>query len=372
MFKIEKGQIAQVISALQSNTINQPPTTLRGDLSGELIIFIETSIRPANESSTGTNLYGNLPYFSKNLKDDFEGIFFRSNDLSVNSSSTLIFHLAFCIYIMILEKALLSSGYNGHEEKFLGFYTTRLVEFPAEYKVRSEIAKTKLIAEVVSYGTQNLLERIEATADDRIEKLEEVFSKITKAEVTVSNWNENIEKWDKRAKELEDKIKTSSGELNFVGLSSAFSKMIAAKEIERNWQVAMMFIFGIFLVIIPLGPLILSRLLGITELWSFSWIPYSVPFVVLELIFLYFFRIFVNNFYSVKAQLLQLQLRYHICAFIEGYSEFAEKARKGNDDKLFERFELLIFNGISPDPNNVPTQFDGLEQIAKMFKDLKS
>jgi predicted signal transduction protein with EAL and GGDEF domain len=72
----------------------------------------------------------------------------------------------------------------------------------------------------------------------------------------------------------------------------------------------------------------------------------------------------------VKAQLLQLDLRQSLCAFIESYVDFAQE-KKSKGVEALSRFEMLIFAGISPDVNNIPNTFDGVEQLAKLIKELK-
>jgi len=86
---------------------------------------------------------------------------------------------------------------------------------------------------------------------------------------------------------------------------------------------------------------------------------------------LYFFRILLKNFYSTEAQLLQLRLRLAVCRFIQGYGTFVAKQRADAGEHAFEKFETMIFAGISADPEKVPSQFDGLEQLVNLFKAVK-
>lgn len=90
----------------------------------------------------------------------------------------------------------------------------------------------------------------------------------------------------------------------------------------------------------------------------------------LELLLLYFFRVALHNFRSIKAQLLQIELRMTLCQFVQSYAEYAKSARDGSSG-LLERFEQVVFSGIVTDENSIPSTFDGFDQIANLFDKLK-
>jgi hypothetical protein len=97
----------------------------------------------------------------------------------------------------------------------------------------------------------------------------------------------------------------------------------------------------------------------------FSEISLFIPFVSIEILLIYFFRISLYHFNANKAQILQLELRRSLCQFIEGYSDFSSKI-KGKDATALDRFEALIFSGLAPTHETVPTTFDGLDQVEKL------
>ena len=90
--------------------------------------------------------------------------------------------------------------------------------------------------------------------------------------------------------------------------------------------------------------------------------PYSV-----EVLVLYGFRLLYQQYLFVKSELLQLNLRYSLCAFIESYMEF----KKNNKDNTVDLFEQLIFSNIISDEKKVPATVDGLESIAKIIESIK-
>lgn len=91
---------------------------------------------------------------------------------------------------------------------------------------------------------------------------------------------------------------------------------------------------------------------------------------VTQLVLLYFFRIAISNFQSIKAQTLQLDLREALCKFVQPYSDFTERTKRSDNPGL-EKFESLIFSGIVSNDQQLPSTFDGLEQLTKLFQAAK-
>ena len=58
-----------------------------------------------------------------------------------------------------------------------------------------------------------------------------------------------------------------------------------------------------------------------------------------------------------------VDLRYNLCAFIEGYMEF----KKEHKDDTVDLFEKLIFSNIISNEKKVPATIDGLESIANVI-----
>lgn len=160
-------------------------------------------------------------------------------------------------------------------------------------------------------------------------------------------------------------------ELNFIGLVGAFEAMKAIKQKEKFW---------VFLGLIGCGVLMLAPI--ITEL-SYLWqnkdnlvnveklvLYAAVPSITLEVILVYFFRIVLSQHRSIKAQLLQLELRAALCQFVESYAKFAADSA-GKNAPISEKFESLIFSGILANEDQIPSTFDGVEQFAKLIDALK-
>ena len=82
---------------------------------------------------------------------------------------------------------------------------------------------------------------------------------------------------------------------------------------------------------------------------------------------LYAFRLFYQQYMFVKSELLQVNLRHSLCAFIEAYMEF----KKENKDNTVDLFEQLIFSNIISDEKKVPATVDGLDSIANIIQSIK-
>jgi hypothetical protein len=362
LYNIQLEQLNQVIHALKTHSAVGATHDTRAELAALCIDGLEYLRNPG---MIGTKAFESCECFSQNLKDGFIDLLGNSGSLAACSASYSVFFWGHCLFVLFLEVALKRDSFITIQERFIAFYNSQSPNFPLEHQARYELARVKIAASINAEKAGEALNNVTSIGNRFVGELEGMVT-------TISGWEDSLTSWNDRVTALEARYDSTSVKANFVGLSEAFSRMISTKSTEKKWQIVMMAVVSLFLVSVPFASILLARFLGVNNLWSLEWIPYVVPFLVLELLLLYFFRIFVNNFYSVKGQLLQLQLRYHLCAFIQGYADFAEKSRNGNDDKLFEKFESLIFSAISADPSHVPSQFDGIEHLVKIFKDTKA
>ena len=95
-----------------------------------------------------------------------------------------------------------------------------------------------------------------------------------------------------------------------------------------------------------------------------------LPFITVEILLLYFFRIFLQNFNSAKSQIMQLETRNSVCQFIEPYIKF--KIENKDSEASLSSFESLVFSNLAPSDEKVPSTFDGLEQLGRLIKNIKS
>lgn len=185
---------------------------------------------------------------------------------------------------------------------------------------------------------------------------------IQRSETERENAEKSIIDREVRVNALAEKLQTYETAFNFVGLYAGFNSLRTTKVSEKRWN---------FIFLLVLGAMLLVPIL--TKFSSF--IGGSVKFELdavglialagLELLLLYFFRVALQNFRSIKAQLLQIDLRMTLCQFVQSYAEYSRSAPEGSKG-LLERFEQVVFSGIVNDESAIPSTFDGLDKLAEL------
>lgn len=188
------------------------------------------------------------------------------------------------------------------------------------------------------------------------------------------------QQWDDELRQKEDQVSALSKQLdglktgfNFVGLVDGFRQLSTQKIAEKRFAFWALIALGVLVVAPVIAEVIFLISLHIDsfEKYKQSLIFILPPTVALEVLFIYFFRVVLVHFRSIKAQLLQLELRTALCQFIESYSTYSEKIKKQNPTAL-DKFESLVFSGLLASEEQLPSTFDGTEQLAKLFKTMKS
>lgn len=196
--------------------------------------------------------------------------------------------------------------------------------------------------------------------------------------IKVKNEAANLKKqWDADLKVREsevDKFKKSlesyKDGFNFVALYEGFKQLGDTKESELT--LARRFLFGIGALI----PLIMSYgFWHIVNLKDHIQTPYDliafIPATALSIVLLYYFRISLRNYNSIRAQKMQIELRKSLCQFIQDYSKYSKEISRENAG-LLSKFEEVIFSNIMTSEDKIPSTFDGLEQLATLIKAVKN
>jgi len=197
-------------------------------------------------------------------------------------------------------------------------------------------------------------------------------SKKTEAETLNEKWNKELE--DKKAEvdSLKNKLEEYKVGFNFVGLYDGFSELAKEKSNESFWLFLSLVGMGV-VIVAPLIIEITLAVLGLIEgnLLGLEHLIILLPLISIEIILIYFFRVILINHRSVKAQIMQIELRKTLCQFIQSYAEYAGKIKK-EDPNALDKFECLIFSGILSDPEKLPSTFDGMDQVGNFIKSMKS
>ena len=184
-------------------------------------------------------------------------------------------------------------------------------------------------------------------------------------------WNEEIKSKKDEVSSLKDKLENYKNAFNFVGLYKGFSELGEKKEKESSQLLFSLIMIAFFI----LSPLVFQIYLFASDLINSDSINSSrllllIPIISMEVILIYFFRVVLQNHRSVKAQIMQLELRKTLCQFIQSYVDYSTVIKK-QDPAALEKFESLIFSGVVSDPEKVPSTFDGLDQISAILKNIR-
>lgn len=182
--------------------------------------------------------------------------------------------------------------------------------------------------------------------------------------------------WDKEIIDKRDEVNKLRESLeryktgfNFVALYAGFNELGRQKKSEIRWARTFMLLIGFTI------PLIMAYSLYhfVNKTYAFASINELVIFLpasAITLVMLYYFRVSLANYNSIRAQLMQIELRKSLCQFIQDYSKYSSEISKENSG-LLSKFEDVIFSNIMTSEEKIPSTFDGLEQIATLIKAVK-
>jgi hypothetical protein len=199
------------------------------------------------------------------------------------------------------------------------------------------------------------------------------------AENLRSEWTREIEVKQQAVDALKEDLEKYETAYNFVGLVNGFKKLLDDKYKERN--IAFWCLVGIgFFILVPLSVevwFILSNIESLDSIKAESLESikklalFILPSTIAIQIFLfYFFRVVLIHFRTVKAHILQLELRVSLCQFIQSYAKYAAEIKK-SDSASLEKFESLIFSGIVSTDEKLPSTLDGIDQLSGLVKSIR-
>lgn len=207
--------------------------------------------------------------------------------------------------------------------------------------------------------------------DGNIGVFKDFETKKSEAEKLKLDWATEIKEKEVSVNILKNKLDNYKTAFNFVGLYDGFSSLAEKKGKEASWLFLSLIAMGI-LILAPLAIEIIFLVKGNfdSNTIGLSHFIMLLPLISIEVILIYFFRIILINHKSVKAQIMQIELRQTMCQFIQNYTEFSSDIKK-EDSQALDKFENLIFSGILSDSENLPSTFDGMEQISSLIKSFK-
>lgn len=208
--------------------------------------------------------------------------------------------------------------------------------------------------------------------DPRLGVLKDAESVVNTSESTIKAWKAELSKNKDEVEQLKSALNTYKHGFNFVGLYQGFSGLHDGKTKEKTAHFKALIALGIAIVI-PLVAELTTGLLSVYGKIEFSPLNLLVwiPLASVEIVLIYYFRVVLQNYRSVGAQILQLELRMSLCQFIQSYVEYAEEVGNSGSEAL-KRFESVVFSNIQADPEKLPNTFDGVEQIASLIRSIRT
>ncbi|EKM6438492.1 hypothetical protein PU783_000625 [Cronobacter sakazakii] len=244
-------------------------------------------------------------------------------------------------------------------EKFFRFGVYNIDNFPEPYKKEIHYA----LCQQPTLTVKKCLQELNTTSYNDFLKEQRAFAHEMKG------LREEMNEKTKIVNHLNSKLEEQKNAFNFIGLQDAFSTLSAAKSTELAKTKWLLFLMGVLLCL----PLIwearlLSSLVGTGDILGH--LLKSIPLLSLTLILIYFFRVVLNNFNSVRAQLMQINLRKNLCQFVHNYAEYSKDIISDKINPL-TKFEDIIFSNIMGSDEKTPSTFDGIEQLASIIKAVK-
>lgn len=308
-----------------------------------------------------TSLFGN----NKNIKEKLEVLF--------QFSISLLFEMDF-------NKSSSSGNYQALPESRIRKILERLDEYIEMDGIGKDVS---MFLRNARYSTAyNLIKKLYHSKEinlflDFSEKHSEARStlyEIEKQSETAKNLLINhralLEEKEKKVIALEETLKEQENAFNFVGLYKGFNDLLKTKVRESRVLLGALVSMGIIMITPLMYNIMSSNTQSVLDSDITSNLFKLIPFVSLEILLIYFFRVILQNYKSVKGQILQIELRQTLCQFIQSYAEYSKEIRT-TDSHPLEKFENLIFSGIISDSESIPSTFDGMDQITKLLASLK-
>jgi len=245
-------------------------------------------------------------------------------------------------------------------QEISGFAEKSLELFSSQAKGQIQFAQKRMVVAIMK----------KIYNSDAVKSILRVQRFNAEVEEKLTRWGNQLDEKEKNAERLNETLKKNETAFNFAGLYDGFKGLMGEKQKEKEAYAWWTIIIG--------GSI--ATILAAKTIFILVYPPdardpltYLICASVLALIaaLIYFFRVALLNFKSVKSQILQIQLRQTLCSFIQGYVDYKRDREKlgGVDLSLFEK---LIFSNIVADDEQIPSTFDGVDHLASIIKSIKS
>ena len=208
-------------------------------------------------------------------------------------------------------------------------------------------------------------------SNPNVNSFKDFAAKAVEAKKLKEDWDKEISDKQTEVSALKEKLETYKTGFNFVGLYQGFNELSKQKKSEAFWSFISLMVMAVLIIAPLLTEFVLTAIkINSGDIVEINHLFILIPLFSIEIILIYFFRVILLNHRSIKAQLMQLELRQTLCQFIQSYTEYSVKIKK-SDASALEKFENMIFSGVVSNSEKLPSTFDGVEQISKILKSIK-
>ncbi|RRZ95823.1 hypothetical protein [Erwinia sp. 198] len=260
---------------------------------------------------------------------------------------------------------------------FIEEYLSEPEEFSPDYQKIRDFARENIdkfssgAREQVRYALQDMTTSLfkQLINGDEINLLRDYVSAKREAEQLITDWNKDLKERQDAVENLRKTLKEQKDAYNFVGLYKGFESLGNAKNNQLGWARAVLIALGVILPTVILMESLYfffpgRKLSGPYDLVGF------LPAISLMVILIYYFRVALSNYNSIRSQIMQIELRKSLCQFIQSYAEYSFTI-KSKDSNLLNKFEDVIFSNIMASEDKVPSTFDGIEHLASLIGSFK-
>lgn len=186
-----------------------------------------------------------------------------------------------------------------------------------------------------------------------------------------AHWDSELDQRRLHVDSIKQGLKDATSSYNFVGLVDGFRQLAKVKTTERRIAFWSLIVLALLMLIPATAQLVYVFTHMDTLEEKKGLLLYTLPTILaIEVVLIYFFRVVLAHFRSVKAQELQLGLRIALCQFVQSYAEYSVKIKK-DDPTVLTKFEAVVFSSLVPESEGIPSTFDGAEQLAKLIKSIR-
>ncbi len=304
--------------------------------------------------------------FSRNYYKDLIGIFNTFSKANNYSNNIKIDDLAphslprLFLFMALLSKEITHKHYSKIPTKNVEYAQPLLVTILCMEHFSKEYESTSKQDSGHKNFVRHFIELIQNV--ENIQSRREIEEKTNEFNIL---YDQAIEKFPQK---IEDILQE-----NAVKLGKSFNSLLNEKKEEKLESYKRLQIFGGALLIAPLLTTLLWMVLGkyIPEDQLSEWVPLTfkiISTITIEALLVYFFRIILLDYYGIKAEIIQLEIRSALTEFLPSYVAFSKDKA---DVSALEHFSHFIFKPLVANATDIPKITDGFEQATNLVKAVK-